>query len=263
MESTLEKIATTMENVERNTDPKSSFYILVSEKSSKIRTQYNPLIELDVNKKYAMALVNLESYYSFPNIDATNNNFRYTPDEADTWVEIAIPEGCYELADINDYIQRIMREKGHYDATKEEYCITLQPNSNTLKSVLTIATGYAVDLTPANSIRSVLGFHPLIYAEGYNESEDIVDIMSITSLRVTSDIIAASYTNGTTGNVIYSFFPDVGPGYKIIEVPTNLIYLPVTLHTISSMETRLTDQNGKLINLRGEELSIRFHLREV
>ena len=87
--------------------------------------------------------------------------------------------------------------------------------------------------------------------------------MNVTSLRVTSDIIGASYTNGTTGNVIYSFFPNVGPGYKIIEVPTNLIYLPVTLDRISSMETRLTDQNGNLLNLRGEELSIRFHLREV
>src|ERR1043165_4670621 len=79
MESTLEKIATTMEKVERNTDPKSSFYILVSKKSSKIRTRYNPLIELDKNKKYEMALVNLESYYSFPNLDSTNNNFRYSP----------------------------------------------------------------------------------------------------------------------------------------------------------------------------------------
>jgi len=263
MESTLEKIAATLEKVERNTDPKSSFYILVSERSSKIRTRYNPLIDLDVRKKYEMALVNLETYFSFPNISATNNNFRYSPDDGDTWIDIDIPEGCYEIADINDYLQRIMKEKGHYDAMKEECCITLQPNTNTLKSVLTIATDYKVDLTPANSIRSVLGFKRLVYGEGYNESEDIVNIMNVTSLRVTSDIIGASYTNGTTGNVIYSFFPNVGPGYKIIEVPTNLIYLPVTLSTISSMETRFTDQDGNLINLRGEELSIRFHLREV
>ena len=34
------------------------------------------------------------------------------------------------------------------------------------------------------------------------------------------------------------------------------------MNTISSMETKLIDQNGKLINLRGEELSIRFHIRE-
>src|ERR1043165_4890263 len=263
MESTLEKIAATMEKVERNTDPKSSFYILLSKKSAKIRTRYNPLIELDASKKYEMALVNLETYYSFPNIDDTNNNFRYSPDGGDTWLDVNIPEGCYEIADMNDYLQRIMKENGHYDSAKEECCITLQPNSNTLKSVLNIAPNYKVDFTPVNSIRTVLGFNPLIYSEGYNESEEIVNIMNVTSLRVNSDIIGASYSNGRTGNVIYSFFPNVGPGYKIIEVPTNLIYLPVTLHTISSMETKLTDQTGKLVNLRGEELSIRFHLREV
>ena len=78
MESTLEKIAATMEKVERNTDPKSSFYILLSKKSSKIRTQYNPLIELDASKKYEMSLVNLETYFSFPNITAKNNHFRYS-----------------------------------------------------------------------------------------------------------------------------------------------------------------------------------------
>ena len=263
MESILEKIEANTDRTARNTDPKSSFYILVSKKSTKIRTRYNPLIELDANKKYEIALVNLETFYSFPNITAANNNFRYSPDDGDTWVDINIPEGCYEIADINEYLQRTMKDNGHYDAVNEQHQVSIQPNTNTLKSVLTLATDYKVDLTPVNSIRTVLGFKRYIYSEGYNESEEIVNIMNVNSLRVTSDIIGSSYANGTTGNVIYSFFPNVGPGYKIIEVPNNLIYLPVTLHTISSMETKLTDQNGALLNLRGEELSIRFHLREV
>jgi hypothetical protein len=87
--------------------------------------------------------------------------------------------------------------------------------------------------------------------------------MNVSSLRITSDIIGSSYSNGSTENIIYSFFPNVGPTYKIIETPVNLVYLPITMYTISSMETKLIDQNGKLINLRGEELSIRFHIREV
>ena len=86
--------------------------------------------------------------------------------------------------------------------------------------------------------------------------------MSINSLRVASDIIGNSYSNGTTDNIIYSFFPNVSPGYKIVETPHNLIYLPLTTKTISKMDTKLVDQSGKLINLRGEELSIRFHIRE-
>jgi len=128
--------------------------------------------------------------------------------------------------------------------------------------VLEIATNSKVDLTTANSIRTVLGFSAQVYASGYNESENIVNIMNVSSLRITSDVTGSSYSNGFTENIIFSFFPDVGPGYKIIEIPVNLIYLPITTNTISSMETKLVDQNGKLINLRGEELSIRFHIRE-
>jgi len=91
--------------------------------------------------------------------------------------------------------------------------------------------------------------------------KDIVNILGVSNLNVTSTTIGSSYTNGSIkNNIIYSFFPNVGLGYKVIQEPSNLIYLPVTLCTISHMKTTLEDQNGKLINLRGEELSIRFHI---
>lgn len=251
-----------LEKIARNTDPKASFYILISENSTRIKTRFNPLIQLDNTKKYEMALVSLETYYSFPNIDSKNNNFRYSPDNGATWVNIDIPEGSYEITDINDYIQRIMKGTGHYDAIHDQFYISIEPNYNTLKSVVDIGANYRVDFTTNNSIRTVLGFNSQILTAGYNESEIIVNILSVNSLRVTSDIIGSSHVNGGTENIIYSFFPNVGPGFKIIQEPLNLIYLPVTLSTVSQMETKLIDQSGKLINLRGEELSIRFHIRE-
>ena len=93
MEALLEKIVLNTENLARNMEPKESFSILVSENSTQIRTKFNPLIQLDKNKKYEMALVNLETYNSFPNIDATNNNFVYSPDNGRTWFTIQLPEG--------------------------------------------------------------------------------------------------------------------------------------------------------------------------
>jgi len=75
---------------------------------------------------------------------------------------------------------------------------------------------------------------------------------------VNVDIIGGSYVNGKTPNTIYSFFPNVSPGYKIVENPRNLVYLLVILDTISKMETVVTDQNGKHLNLRGENLTIRY-----
>jgi hypothetical protein len=267
----MENLASTalLEKIAKNTDQKTSFYILISDRSTRIRTKFNPLIQLDKTKKYEIALVSLETYYSFPNIDSTNNNYRYSPDNGTTWFNINIPEGSYEITDINAYLQKTMKSNGHYNTANNSYYVSIDPNNNTLKAVLSIVSPYKVDFTTANSIRTVLGFNNQIYSSAAtppaaqeHESPNIVNILSVNSLRVTSDIIASSYTNGGTDNIIYSFFPNVGPGYKIVQEPINLIYLPVTLNTISHMETKLVDQNGNLINLRGEELSIRFHIRQ-
>jgi len=102
-----------------------------------------------------------------------------------------------------------------------------------------------------------------VYTSDYQESENPVDILSINSILVNVDIISGSYVNGQRNPTICSIFPAVSPGNKIIETSANLFYLPVTLDAIYSMETSLTDQNGKLLNLRGENISIRFHVPEI
>ena len=51
-------------------------------------------------------------------------------------------------------------------------------------------------------------------------------------------------------------------GYKIIESPVNLVYLPITLDTIGSLNVTITDQDDHLLDLRNEKLTIRFHIRE-
>ena len=58
------------------------------------------------------------------------------------------------------------------------------------------------------------------------------------------------------------FFPKVSPGYKIIESPVNLVYLPITLDNIYSLTVSITYQDDNLLNLRNEKLTIRFHIRE-
>ena len=238
------------------------FYMLLSERSTQIATNFRQTLQLD--GKWEMASVGLETYYSFPNIDITKNNLRYSRDDGVTfischitWHDINVPEGCYEISDINDYIQKSLNERG-----ASENSISIEPNNNTLTCVLNVAAGYKVDFTTANLLRTVLGFNTKINAEGYNESENIVNIMSVSSLRVANDLISGSYNNSVRGN-IYSFSSNAAPGYKIIELPVNPKYLLITLKTISRMETKLVDQDGKLINLRGEELSIRFHIRQI
>ena len=75
-------------------------------------------------------------------------------------------------------------------------------------------------------------------------------------------IVSASRLNGIEAPVIYSFFPDVSPGQKIVSQPKHLIYLPLTMTVITSMTSWMTDQNQKLLDLRGEELTLTYHIRK-
>ena len=124
---------------------------------------------------------------------------------------------------------------------------------------------YLVDFTVENSIGSTLGFQPVILSYGRNTSQDIVNITDTNLVLVNVDIISGSYVNGGRSPAIYSFNPNkVSPGYKIDERPNpSLIYYPVNRASIDSVRVWLTDQNNKLIDLRGEKVTVNLHIREV
>ena len=221
-------------------------------------------IQLDKKKDYEIALINLETYYSFLNIDRSNNYFSYSPGANAPWFDIIIPEGSYHVEDINEFIQREMRKNNnHYDQTSDKVYIEISASTKTLKSEMIIINNCEVDFRRYNSINSLLRFDSKLYTSGFNESENMVNNLTIDSILVNIDIISGSYVIDSTQPTIYSFFPDVSPGYKIIENPHNLLYLPITSDTIHIITIWLTDQNGNELNLRGENLSMRYHLREI
>ena len=257
-----DEIVKLLERIAKNTEHKTSFQIIVSSNKTNFNTRFNPKLELDKDKVYEIALVNLETYYSFPNIDETNNVFVYSHDQGQTWTKIKIPTGSYEIDDLNNTIRFEMEKAGHYDEVNNDSYISISANSNTLKSILIIESGYQVDFNHQNSLAKILRFTGTKYEEGFHESENVVNILRINSILVNIDIISGSYVNGTTKSTIYSFFPKVSPGYKIIESPVNLVYLPITLDTIDSLNVTITDQDDHLLNLRNEKLTIRLHIRE-
>ena len=140
-----------------------------------------------------IALVNLATYYSFPNITLANNLFRYSPDNGRSWFVIDIAEGCYDIVDINDTIQ----QNGHYGKANEDYNITIAANPNTLRTIMNVDSEYQVDFGVDNSLKSVLGFTNKMHT-GYSESELAVNILNINSILVNIDIISGSYVNGST-----------------------------------------------------------------
>ena len=204
-----------------------------------------------------MALISLETYYSFPNINTKNNQIKLTIEEKE--LDIHVPVGCYEIKTINDELQRLIMEKTGDE--KAEMRMVLTPNPNTLRCVMVVLEKCKVDFNVDNSLCSVLGFDRQVYSEGRHESENIVNILSVNTILVNCDVIESSRLNGREAPVIYTFFPDAAPGDKIVNTPRHLIYIPLTLKLISHMTCWITDQNGDELDLQGEWLTLTFHLK--
>ena len=99
-----------LKQIVHNTEAMRSFSTVVSDNKTRFKTWFKPPIELDKKKDYEIAVINLETYYSFPNIDRSNNCFTYSLNLNPLWFDIIIPEGCYHAEDISELNQREMRK---------------------------------------------------------------------------------------------------------------------------------------------------------
>lgn len=216
--------------------------------SSILANDFIEPIFLDNNSEYVMGLTSFESFNSIPNIDETNNNFSYGIDT------VIMPTGSYEINDIENLLRTIVQETGDV--------LSLKANNNTLQT--SIKCNKAIDFTQENSIGPLLGFDRKILAANITHiSDHPVNILKINTLCIECNITKGSFKNGEPCHIIHHFFPNVPPGFKIIEAPENVIYLPINVNTITNITVKILDQSGNLVNFRGETITVGLHLKKI
>lgn len=226
----------------------SSLTLTLSGYSSVLEAEYFPPIELSPNETYVLGLVELLTFNTIPNIDTGENKF-YVGEE-----EVTVATGSYEIEDIEKALHELLTPKG--------ISISLKPNNNTLRSV--VKCSHPIDFRPADSIASLLGFNRRILEANVTHSSDLpVRILKVNGIHVECNITSGAYINSRRVHTIHEFFPAVPPGYKIIEVPSQVIYLPIAVKNIDHLQLRIVDQDGNLVNFRGEVITIRLHVKQV
>jgi hypothetical protein len=233
--------------------------------SSILSSKYYPPLVLD-NTEYALGLINLETFNSIANVTNSNNKFYFTLiNQTKGFIEI--PEGSYEIDELNAFLsQELIRyvkneslKTNHY---MQQPTLLIEGNNNTLKCE--IKCSLDIDFTKKDTIGSLLGFSSnTLRANKKHISDNPCKIFKVNALCVECNIVSGAYRNGKEVHVIHEFFPCVPPGYKIIETPSSVIYLPVNTKQIDEITIKITDQDGNIVNFRGEVLTVRLHLRKV
>lgn len=221
----------------------------LSGNSSVLSADFNPPILLDDDHEYVMGLLSFESYNTIPNITKPKNVFQLTGR-----TPIVLPEGAYEINDINNYI------RSQLNPDNKEF-VELQGENSTMRT--TMKSSHDVDFTSDNSIGELLGFNKNIYKKNkWTTSENITNIMKINSILIHCNISLGSYKNGKPGHIIHQFFPTVPSGYKIVESPNPVIYLPISTKTINNITIKILDQDDEPISFSSETITVGLHLKK-
>lgn len=224
-----------------------SFTFTVSQRSNVLSCAIYPPLPLNDGGRYEVGLLSFCAYYSVPNIDESNNNFHYSDGKV-----LTLPVGSYELKDIATYIRAELKA--------ENIVFGVYANNNTMK--ILIKCSVDIDFTQPNSIGSLLGFDKIILkASRSHYATNIVDIMKVNTLDIQCNISSGAYINGIPSHSLHMFAPKVAPGFKIVEAPHNVIYLPVDVTMLDTLSLKICDEHGNLVNFRGEEITIRLHIR--
>lgn len=220
-----------------------SYSFVVSGNSATLIAEFHPPIYLDENFEYVIGLVNFETFHTIPNIDESNNILIH-----DTNLQVVIPPGSYEVDDLNAYLKKYF-EADHID-------FDISANNNTLRT----HNKSSVPLTfKDGTIGKILGFkNKELEANVEHISDYPAEIIKVNSINIDCSIAEGSYLNGHPVHIIHQFFPSVAPGFKIIESPQNVIYFPVTVTVIDKIILKIVDQDGDLINFRGETVTVRL-----
>ena len=210
-----------------------------------LSASYYPPIELKPEFEYYLGLISFGVYNSIPNIDESNNLLHY-----DNKV-LEIPIGSYELEDLDSFLKQ---QLGGDDK------ISLVGNNNTLRCEL--KSKFRIDFSKPRSVGKLLGFRsgPLD-ANIIHTSSSQVEILRVIAILIDCNLISSSYINSRENHIIYSFANVTPVGYRIIENPSSPIYLPVREKIIDNITLTVTDQSGNLIDFRGEELTVKLHLK--
>ena len=224
----------------------ASITLILSGTSSILESYYFPPIELSPHKKYALGLIELLTFNSIPNIDSSCNSLKIGQQI------VKLPTGSYEITDIDKYIQKVL----------ENIQFSLSANNNTLKSI--IKCSEPIDFTVENSIAPLLGFSQITLPPNQSHTSSTpVKILKFNVIRVECNITTGAYINNKKVHTIHEFFPAVPPGYKIIEIPSKVIYQPISASNIEHIQLKIVDEHGDLIDFRGETITIRLHVKSL
>lgn len=229
----------------------SNLFIL-SDQKSELKFNIFPPLELNPEKRHSIALT---SFFGYNNI----NNVQ--KDVSDLFViknrpPIKVPPGTYDI----DTLFSILKELIKGQDPNNQISFMIRPYNNRV----VFQANFEVDFTVKKTVGPLLGFiAPTVYlANTKVEAPVPPNIFNYHVINVECNIGSGAYFNGKPSSILHSFCPKVPQGYRIIHTVENPTYIAVKHSQLDVIQVRITDEQSKLLDFGGEEITVVLQLIE-
>lgn len=248
-------------------------------------------IQLKTHTKIALASITM--YQSTPNISAAlgNNFYQYR------WIDgtvknVTMPDGFYEISDLNNFLHQTMLNNGHYltevSTNNAVWFLTMVVNTSTYKidllsypintATYTVPGSYTVPtsvpawtvpavsanpqfILPATNFTNVIGFAAGTYPSTStntvittSSSTFAPQVNPLSSYLVKCNLVNNPY--GIPNSLIYSFPPSGNFGQQFIIAPNEYSFIDAQDGFYNTMRIDITDQNDRPVVILDSNINI-------
>jgi hypothetical protein len=231
-----------------------------------------------------IALASMTMYNSTPNISAANQNNTYQYRWIDATVHtVTMPDGFYEISDMNNFLHQTMLNNRHYltevSTGNAVWFLTMSVNTSTYKidllsypmdtTTYVVPTNYTNPSTglpgawtvpvtaanpqyiiPATNFTSVIGFAAGTYPAAStntvittSSSTFAPQVNPLSSYLVKCNLVNNPY--GIPNSLIYSFPPSGSFGQQFVVAPNEYSFIDTQDGYYNTMRIEITDQNDR------------------
>jgi hypothetical protein len=266
-----------------------SNYFLLQDKSSTLKVELFPSLELNESDQYVLGLDYFTAVNSLKNVTCENNEFvYYTGLEAkdhDYLESATVLQNTNEIKTDKEIYKTVLRYFSEQSNIKK-HTIKLEPGAyeyeGLLKLIRETATlqqdafdvkvqengkfkflmngSVAIDFKNSG-IRELFGAEEKIYWNT-TSAKDVFNIWDISTLQIFCNLIEGAFINGKRTHLLYSFPLIDENGHLIVEKPSHVLYFPINTNIISTIIVEIFDQKLRKVDFGAEEVSVALHLKK-
>lgn len=247
---------------------------------------------IQLQKHTKIALASITMYNSTPNISAALGNNTYSYRWIDATVNtVTMPDGFYEISDLNNFLHQTMLNNKHYltevSTGDAVWFLTMSVNASTYKIDLlaypmdttnyVAPTNYTVPagatwtipatstnpqfIIPATNFQYIIGFAPGTYPSASNNTTITTSsstlapqVNPLSSYLVKCNLVNNPY--GIPNSLIYSFPPAGAFGAQFVIAPNEYSFIDCQDGFYNSMRIEMTDQNDRPTTILDSNINI-------